>query len=735
MALYNNGAEVPSPQEASNGFPQPGASGTWHKGEEEARLAEPTLVKKAHREILDHERKRRVELKCMELQEMMEEQGYSEEEIRQKVGTFRQMLMEKEGVLTREDQHGRQIVIENHHGVDGEEYAVEYPDSGEGCLLQCDCSAECYREDSGHREYRLKRRSSSSTSPPPKKKKKKKSGHRRSRKKRKPGSERSCDSSSPIRKEKKKKTGKKHRRDRSESGSRKKRRHRSRSPKSKRKERNKERKRSRSESPAWRSHRRSSCSSHSASLSSDGSSSKSPGRLSPKRRQDGPKGSSARSSRSRSSPSPQRSASPHQNGHKGSAQNGRHSHGAPLPEPSDRPASASPSPRAHGRTDPASPRTRGGRHAARSPRSPSPERGKHGHRHRSRSASSPPPPRHRGQSKGRPPAPREPAGAALSPAGYSSDSEGSAGSGSHPYHPPLGADRNHGAKKVKNRHHRGRPNSSSESSAKHSRHASERRKSPSPSPGQRSTSWSSSGSLSKSRSRSRDKRAGRSRSRSPSPKKTASREKDNEPRTRHGDPDPTRARRRSRSYSPIRKRRRDSPSFMEPRRITRSLLESIAASLAPRRSQASHPLLPPQPLVLQLAEHLLLQPQPQPQLRQLQQQPQPQPDSQPPQPLPQPQPQPQLQQPQQLRERRLLSPLRDPDTEPRWGPAPPGEVEKSCGGAEDGPGGEGERGLEAQWVLGGDIPHPLLPDGVCWGSGWGRGGIESLLVTVSTGMG
>ncbi|KAF4791039.1 serine/arginine repetitive matrix protein 3 [Turdus rufiventris] len=498
MALYNNGADVPSPQEASNGFPQPSASGTWHKGEEEVRLVEPSMVKKAHREILDHERKRRVELKCMELQEMMEEQGYSEEEIRQKVGTFRQMLMEKEGVLTREDQHGRQIVIENHHGEDGEEYAVEYPDYGEGCLLQCDCSAECYREDSGHREYRLKRRSSSSTSPPPKKKKKKKSGHRRSR----------CDSSSPIRKEKKKKTGKKHRRDRS------------RSPKNKRKEKNKERKRSRSESPAWRSHRRSSCSSHSASLSSDDSGSKSPGRLSPKRRQDGPKGSSARSSRSPSSPSPQRSASPHQNGHKGSAQNGRHSHGAPLPEPSDRPASASPSPRAHGRTEPPSPRSRGSRHGARSPRSPTPERAKHGHRHRSRSAS--PPSRHRGQSKGRPPGPREPPPPPLSPAGYSSDSEGSAGS--RPYHPPAGSDRNHGAhgKKVKERHHRGRPNSSSESSAKHSRHASERRKSPSRSPGQRSSSWSSSGSLSKSRSRSREKRAARSRSRSPSPKKPAS---------------------------------------------------------------------------------------------------------------------------------------------------------------------------------------------------------------------
>jgi hypothetical protein len=47
------------------------------------------------------------------------------------------------------------------------------------------------------------------------------------------------------------------------------------------------------------------------------------------------------------------------------------------------------------------------------------------------------------------------------------------------------------------------------------------------------------------------------------------RDKDGEGRARHTDAEAARARRRSRSYSPIRKRRRDSPSFMEPRRITR----------------------------------------------------------------------------------------------------------------------------------------------------------------------
>lgn len=96
-------ARVPSPKDGANGMPQPvvpgaGAAGTdatagggftpttilQAKAEEgqpggaeeqAVSIVEPVLVKKPHRQILDHERKRRVELKCMELQEMMEEQG------------------------------------------------------------------------------------------------------------------------------------------------------------------------------------------------------------------------------------------------------------------------------------------------------------------------------------------------------------------------------------------------------------------------------------------------------------------------------------------------------------------------------------------------------------------------------------------------------------------------------------------------------------------------------------
>ncbi|KAJ6655791.1 hypothetical protein lerEdw1_004844 [Lerista edwardsae] len=721
MSLCNNGANMPSPQEPSNGFPQPGASGTWHKPEEEVRLVEAGLVKKAHREILDHERKRRVELKCMELQEMMEEQGYSEEEIRQKVGTFRQMLMEKEGVLTREDQHGRQIVIENHHMVDGEEYAVDYPEYGEGCPLRCDCATDCYQDDSSHQDYRLKRRSSTSTSPPPKKKKKKKSGHRRSRKKRKPGSERSGDSSSPVRKEKKKKTGKKHRRDRSASGSRKKRRHsfllslRSRSPKSRRKEKNKDRKRSHSESSSRRSHRHSSCSSRSASLSSDYSDCKSTGRLSPKYREDGQKASSHRSSRSPSSSCTRhsRSATPHQNGHKGSTHNGRHSHSAQSEKQQElwpvlfyerfffnfnlcfslasrskceAGFSITPDQGPHQDRSPFAPLQRRQGEQAR-PQGPpgGPRRWAGAQEETSMSAGATPGPHPCTSTKGV--AGRRP----LPPKTLHARSARQA-TAVTPKDPParihttrpLGLRRTMGCTSKPHCTLQGQGEASPQKTTQLLPSPGQTLQAPPgaeeeplaqqllelqpvpiqiPVPIQREEISAQQDSVRVAEEEHKQQLLFGA---------SSSREKDNEPRTRHSDTEPSRARRRSRSYSPIRKRRRDSPSFMEPRRITRFLREKrqaepIAAgpgyhdyhaqsvcqsrerdlcSLASCRPQAPDPLLPAQPILLQLAEQLLVQPQPESQLRQLQQQPQP--DAQ-------PEPQPKLQQPEQLRECRVLS--------------------------------------------------------------------------------
>lgn len=89
-----------------------------YKTEEEINKLDQSLNKQPNKEILDHERKRKVELKCMEMQELMEEQGYSEKEVRDKVNMFRKMLMAKEGVsestAVDRDEHGRPIARETH---------------------------------------------------------------------------------------------------------------------------------------------------------------------------------------------------------------------------------------------------------------------------------------------------------------------------------------------------------------------------------------------------------------------------------------------------------------------------------------------------------------------------------------------------------------------------------------------------------------------------------------------
>lgn len=46
-----------------------------YKSEEELKKLDEQLIKQPNKEILDHERKRKVELKCMEMQVLMEEQG------------------------------------------------------------------------------------------------------------------------------------------------------------------------------------------------------------------------------------------------------------------------------------------------------------------------------------------------------------------------------------------------------------------------------------------------------------------------------------------------------------------------------------------------------------------------------------------------------------------------------------------------------------------------------------
>uniref|UniRef100_A0A8D8PER9 Serine/arginine repetitive matrix protein 2 n=2 Tax=Culex pipiens TaxID=7175 RepID=A0A8D8PER9_CULPI len=68
--------------------------------------------------ILDHERKRKVEVKCAELEEVLESQGLNLEEVRTKVELYRSKLMNQGGTATTElpkDEFGRLLVRETHH--------------------------------------------------------------------------------------------------------------------------------------------------------------------------------------------------------------------------------------------------------------------------------------------------------------------------------------------------------------------------------------------------------------------------------------------------------------------------------------------------------------------------------------------------------------------------------------------------------------------------------------------
>jgi len=88
-----------------------------YKTDDELAKLDQGLNKQPNKEILDHERKRKVELKCMEMQELMEEQGYTDSEVQDKVNMFRKMLMAKEGVTDsaiEKDEHGRPMARETH---------------------------------------------------------------------------------------------------------------------------------------------------------------------------------------------------------------------------------------------------------------------------------------------------------------------------------------------------------------------------------------------------------------------------------------------------------------------------------------------------------------------------------------------------------------------------------------------------------------------------------------------
>lgn len=75
---------------------------------------EQTMTKKPNKEILEHERKRQIEVQCTELQDTLEEQGFSPDEIQSQVSVLRAKLMEQGGFNEEKEKNGRPVLTESH---------------------------------------------------------------------------------------------------------------------------------------------------------------------------------------------------------------------------------------------------------------------------------------------------------------------------------------------------------------------------------------------------------------------------------------------------------------------------------------------------------------------------------------------------------------------------------------------------------------------------------------------
>lgn len=88
-----------------------------YRTEEDIAKLDARSNRQPNLEILDHERKRKIELKCAELEEVLETQGFTEEEIQAKVDAYRIRLncgTQKGSETPATDESGRPILRGTH---------------------------------------------------------------------------------------------------------------------------------------------------------------------------------------------------------------------------------------------------------------------------------------------------------------------------------------------------------------------------------------------------------------------------------------------------------------------------------------------------------------------------------------------------------------------------------------------------------------------------------------------
>ncbi|KER20907.1 hypothetical protein T265_15216, partial [Opisthorchis viverrini] len=115
-ARMYNGIGLPTPRgSGTNGYVQRNLAfiSTFkekipYKTDDDVKRADAAHFKEPNKEILEHERKRKIEVKCFELEQLMEEQGYMQSEITRKVSAFRASLLEE---LKAEDRKKSVVAV------------------------------------------------------------------------------------------------------------------------------------------------------------------------------------------------------------------------------------------------------------------------------------------------------------------------------------------------------------------------------------------------------------------------------------------------------------------------------------------------------------------------------------------------------------------------------------------------------------------------------------------------
>ncbi|XP_032573126.1 serine/arginine repetitive matrix protein 2 isoform X8 [Drosophila sechellia] len=93
---------------------RPGKKDKDYRAEDDTKKLDAQLNRPPNKEILDHDRKRKIEVKCLEFEDILEKQGHTPEEIKSQVDSFRQKLMGQGKTDLAKDEFGRVAARDTH---------------------------------------------------------------------------------------------------------------------------------------------------------------------------------------------------------------------------------------------------------------------------------------------------------------------------------------------------------------------------------------------------------------------------------------------------------------------------------------------------------------------------------------------------------------------------------------------------------------------------------------------